>query len=116
MGVYDVMQANRLRWQRLAHEEVGRFLADAPEQNLPAITWIVATSGAITGRVDGLGVTPEQQRAAFEAWAAYLDVTPTERDHRDGSVTLHARFERGLLVGGAIRADIAPPMTDEDGE
>ncbi|MFI5992458.1 hypothetical protein ACIBAC_11475 [Streptomyces sp. NPDC051362] len=116
MGVYDVTQANRLRWQRLAHEQVGRFLTDAPEHNLPAITWTVATTGAITGRVDGLGVTPEQQRTAFEAWAAYLNVTPTERDHRDGSVTLHAHFERGLGVGGALRADIAPPMTDEDGE
>lgn len=115
MGAYDVSDADRLRWQRMAHEEVGRFLADATEQGLPAITWIVATNGAITGRVDGLGVTPEQQRAAFEAWAGYLAVTPTERPHRDGSVTLSARFERSLLVAGAIRADIAPALTDMDG-
>lgn len=115
MGVYDVMQANRLRWQRLAHEEVGRFLADATAHNLPAITWIVATTGAITGRVDGLGVTPEQQRTAFEAWTAYLAVESTERKRRNGTVVMHARFERGHGVGGALRADIAPPMTDVDG-
>lgn len=116
MGVYDVTQADRLRWQQMAHEEVGRFLADAVEQGLPAIAWTVATTGAITGEVDGVGVTPEQQRTAFEAWAAHLAVTPTERKRRDGSVAMRARFERSLLVGGALRADIAPPMTDVDGE
>lgn len=115
MGDYDITNADRLRWQRMAHEQVGEFLADAVRQGLPSVTWIVATSGAITGRVDGLGSTPEQQRAAFEAWVGYLAVTSTERSYHDGSVTLHAKFERGELVVGAIRADIAPPMVDVNG-
>lgn len=115
MGAFDITDADRIRWQRMAHDTVGGFLADAAEQGLPAVTWIVATNGAITGRVDGLGVTPAQQRAAFDAWAGYLAVTPSERPHRDGSVTLYATFERGDLVGGAIRADIALPLDDVDG-
>lgn len=110
----DVTNQDRIRWQRMAYDTVGQFLADATAQDLPAITWIIATSGAITGRVDGLGSTPDKQRAAFDAWVAYLGVTPTERSYRDGSVTLHAKFSRGDLVGGAIRADIAPPF--EGGE
>lgn len=115
MAAFDVTDADRIRWQRMAHDEVGRFLADAATQNLPAIMWTIATTGAITGQADGLGSTPERQRADFDAWVAYLGVTPSERTHSDGGIVLYAKFERGDLVGGAIRADIAPPMDDEDG-
>lgn len=116
MGGYETTNADRLRWQRLAYDEVGVFLADARSLDLPAITWIIATTGAITGKVNALGSTPDRQRAAFNAWAGHLGITPTERTLADGSVTLYARFERGHLVGGAIRADIDPPMGDEGGD
>jgi hypothetical protein len=115
MGAFDITDADRLRWQRMAHDEIGRFLADAATQGLPAVTWTIATTGAITGQADATGSTPTEQRAAFDAWAGYLAVTPSERTRSDGSVALYAKFERGDLVGGAIRADIAPPMDDEDG-
>ncbi|MCZ4510455.1 hypothetical protein O3Q52_20125 [Streptomyces sp. ActVer] len=115
MAEHDITEQDRNRWQRLAHDEVGVFLSDARSLGLPAVTWIIATTGAITGKVNALGSTPAKQRADFDAWVAYLGVTPSGRTRRDGSVTLHAKFERGDLVGGAIRADIDPPMDDGGG-
>ncbi|MFJ6566594.1 hypothetical protein ACIQNU_04190 [Streptomyces sp. NPDC091292] len=109
MGDYGISDADRVRWQRLSHDEVGVFLADARTLGLPTITWTIATTGAITGEVGALGSTPEKQRTAFAAWVAYLGVASSERRRDDGSVVLYARFDRGDLVGGAIRADIAPP-------
>ncbi|MEU2924181.1 hypothetical protein ABZ636_03840 [Streptomyces sp. NPDC007251] len=103
-----------LRWQRAAHRAVGDFLAAATALNLPAITWTIAVTGAVTGAVGGLGRTPEEQRATVEAWARYFNLPVAEYVRRDGSVTLTVRFKTETLVGGVIRADIYPPMGDED--
>ncbi|MEU8902163.1 hypothetical protein [Streptomyces mirabilis] len=115
MAAFDITNADRIRWQRMAYDEVGVFLADAATQGLPAIMWTIATTGAITGQVNALTSTPARQRDEFNAWVAYLGVTPSERTRNDGSVTLYAKFQRGDLVGGAIRAEIDPPTDDEDG-
>ena len=111
-----VENSYQLRWQREAHAIIARFLSDATKRNLPALMWTIATTGAITGEAIGLGSTPAEQRRAFEAWAAYLGATPSERVRRDGSVALYARFEVDGKPVGAIRADIAPPMDEEAGE
>jgi hypothetical protein len=110
MAGYSVENADRLRWQRRAHIALAVFLTDATTQGLPAIAWTIATTGAITGTVDGLGVTAAVQRQQFNAWAAYLEATPTERARRDGSATLYAKFEFGGEPAGAIRAELVPPM------
>jgi len=98
------------RWQRDAYRVLGEFL----QADLPAITWTIAISGALVGDVDSLTSTPAEQRAAFAAWAQHLgaDVMP-ERTDSGGVTRLYAKFSRQGdrdSVGGAIRADIYPPM------
>jgi hypothetical protein len=105
----------RLRWQREALAQVSDFVDAADVLGLPAITWIIATTGAVTGRVDGLGRTPDEQRGAVHAWSRYLQLPVAEHPLRDGSVTLIVRFKTERMVGGVIRADIAPLMDDEAG-
>jgi hypothetical protein len=102
-----------LRWQRAAHRAVGDFLAAAAALGLPAITWTIAETGAVTGAVHGLGRTPEEQRTTVVAWARYFNLPVAERARQDGSVTLTVRFKTETMVGGVIRADIDPPMDDE---
>lgn len=107
--------ADRLRLQQRAHIAVGIFLADAVSQGLPAIAWTIATTGAITGTVNGLAGTAAEQRRQFDAWAVYLDAKPTERTRRDGTSTLYAAFEVGGQPAGAIRAELVPAMDPEAG-
>jgi hypothetical protein len=40
--------------------------------DLPAITWTIAISGALVGDVDSLTSTPVEQRNAFSAWAGSI--------------------------------------------
>jgi hypothetical protein len=102
-----------LRWQRAAYRAVGDFLAAATALNLPAITWTIAESGAVTGTVGSLLRTPEQQRHDVEAWARYFNLPVNEHARQDGSSTLTVRFKTEAMVGGVIRADIHPPMDDD---
>lgn len=111
----DARNAALLRLQMRAHIHLAGLLNDAATRQLPAIVWTIATTGAITGRVHGLGVTADEQREQFDAWAAHLQVTPRETSHHDGGLSLSAGFAVDGEPVGAIRADIAPPMTDEDG-
>lgn len=111
-----IENGDRLRWQRRAHLALGVFLADATEQRLPAIAWTIATTGAITGTVSSFGATVEEQRRQFNAWAVYLQATPSERTRRDGSATLYAKFEVGGEPAGAIRAELVPPMDADGGD
>ncbi|MDX3713405.1 hypothetical protein PV733_31580 [Streptomyces europaeiscabiei] len=100
----------RRRWQREAHRVLGELLAF---DDLPAMAWTIAVSGAITGAVDSLTSTPVEQRAAFEAWAARLGATPSERTDSAGVIHLYAPFEWKLAeLVGAIRATIYPPFED----
>ena len=107
-----------LRWQRDAHRVLGEFLAAATKVNLPAMSWTIATSGALVGDVDSLNSTPAEMRAVFEAWTRWLNVEGvTDRMRRDDVTHLYAQFRRGKgasEVRGAIRADIFPPMDVDD--
>lgn len=94
---YSIENADRLRWQMRAHIHLAVFLDAAAKQGLPAIAWTIATTGAITGTVNGLGVTAAEQ------------------PRRDGSSSLYARFESDGEPLGAIRAALVPPMNDEAG-
>ena len=100
------------RWQRDAHQALGEFLQ---ADGLPAVTWTIATSGALVADVDSLTSTPAEQRAAFTAWTRHLnaDVTP-ERVDSDGVTHLYAKFSwQGERVRGAVRASIYPPLDEE---
>jgi hypothetical protein len=100
----------RRRWQRDGHRVIGELLAF---DDLPAVSWTLAVSGAITGTVDSLSSTPAEQRAAFDAWAARLEATPSERIDRAGVVHLYASFSwKKAEPVGAIRAAIYPPFED----
>jgi hypothetical protein len=100
----------RRRWQREGHRVIGDLLAF---DDLPAVSWTLAVSGAITGTVDGLSSTPAEQRAAFTAWAARLEAKPSERVDRAGVVHLYAVFSWGKAEPvGALRATIYPPFED----
>ncbi|MET8080041.1 hypothetical protein [Streptomyces sp. NPDC005303] len=106
----------KLRWQRDAHRALGEFLASAVELGLPALSWTIATSGALVGDVDSLATSPERMRAAHRTWAGCLgaDVKP-ERVGSDGVTHLYAQFRHGkgpTEVRGAIRATIYPPFGD----
>lgn len=105
-----------LRWQREAHRTVADFLAAADALDLPAITWTIAETGAVTGAVHGLGRTAAQQRAIVEAWARYFNLPVAERTRQDGGAVLTVKFKTETMVGGVIRADLDPPMDDEGGE
>lgn len=108
-----------LRWQSDAHRVLGEFLAAAAEQNLPAVSWTIATTGALVADVDSLNSTPEEMRAAFEAWTGWLNARGVaDRMRRDGVTHLYAQFRRGkgaTEVRGAIRAELVPPMGAEGG-
>jgi hypothetical protein len=102
------------RWQRDAHRALGEFLKG---DDLPGVTWTIATSGALVADVDSLTSTPDEQRAAFAAWAGRLgaSVRP-ERVDSGGVSHLYAQFAWGknAQVRGAIRATIYPPFEDGD--
>lgn len=103
------------RWQRAAYLALGEFL----KADLPAVTWTIATSGALVGDVDSLTSTPGEQRAAFDAWTRHLGaVVRSERTDSAGVVRLYAGFawSKNPDVRGAIRASIYPPLDDEAGE
>lgn len=103
----------RRRWQREAHRVLGELLAF---DDLPAVAWTIAVSGAITGAVDSLTSTPVEQRAAFTAWAGRLGAKPTERTDRAGVIHLYAPFAWGQAEPvGAIRATIHPEFDAEGG-
>lgn len=99
-------QMYRRRWQRDAHRVLDELLAF---DDLPAVAWTIAVSGALTGAVDSLTSTPSEQRAAFTAWAGRLGVTPSERTDSAGVVHLYAPFTwKQAEPVGAIRATIHP--------
>jgi hypothetical protein len=105
-------QAYMRRWQRDAHTALGEFLQ---ADGLPAVSWTIATSGALVGDVDSLTSKPAEQRAAFAAWVRHLQAEAMpERVDSSGSTHLYAKFSwRADRVRGAIRAHIYPPMDDE---
>lgn len=101
------------RWQRDAYKALGEFLQ---ADSLPAVTWTIATSGAMTAEVDSLTSTPAEQRAAFDAWVRQLRATVRpERTDSDGVIRLNAVFawSKNPDVRGAIHASIYPPLDDE---
>lgn len=108
--------AYKLRWQRDAHRALGEFLASAAELGLPALSWTIATSGALVGDVDTLSSSPAEQRAAFATWTGCLGakVIP-ERVDSAGVSHLYAQFvwEKNTEVRGAIRATVYPPIDGE---
>ncbi|MFF1709286.1 hypothetical protein [Streptomyces sp. NPDC058268] len=82
------------------------------QDDLPTVTWRIPTSGALVADVDSLASTPDEQRVVFAAWAGRLGAVVSERTSSDGVVHLHGTFKLHGGVGGAIRADIHPPLEE----
>lgn len=96
----------RRRWQRSAHLVLGDLLAF---DDLPAMAWTIAVSGAITGTADSLTATPDETRSAFMAWADRLGSKWSERTDSAGAIHLYAPFTwKQTEPVGAIRATIYP--------
>jgi hypothetical protein len=102
----------RRRWQRSAHLVLGELLAF---DDLPALAWTIAVSGAITGTADSLTATPDGTRAAFTAWADRLGSQWSERTDSAGVIHLYAPFTwKQTEPVGAIRATIHPELDGGD--
>ncbi|MFD8517657.1 hypothetical protein ACFV27_42915 [Streptomyces antimycoticus] len=115
MTAREATNAYQYRWQREAVSALTTMLAHGARERLPALSWIIATTGALVGDAHGLASTPVEQRAAFDAWADYLGARRwPERTDADGATHLHAQFtwHQDDRVKGAVRAVIWP--TDGD--
>lgn len=112
--MWDITEADRYRWQRVAINRLTNLLRVAPEYDLPALTWTVDPTGGLTGAVAG----PDQsRRVAFDLWAATIGANRrTETPDPSGVTRLYAAaidvFGRANV---AITATLFPP-DDTDAE
>lgn len=101
------------RWQSTAHRVLGELISGGREAGLPPLMWTLATTGALTGEVDGLTRNPDEQRADFTAWARHLGATATETPRDSGHrVSLHAFITHEGERIGALRAELF--LDDDD--
>jgi hypothetical protein len=111
-GTPLITQADRWRRQR----ETLRVLADILDAHpdLPAITWTVSWLGGVNGDVLGLGVPPEQVRAAFTAWrqALWLEGVKETPIRDTGIVSMVGRTYRGT-VRVSLTARAYYPLPDD---
>ncbi|MFE2497122.1 hypothetical protein [Streptomyces scopuliridis] len=113
MSFENVTTADLYRWQRRGHDALGLMLQHGADAELPALTWTIASSGALTGEAGSLLSTPAEQRAAIEAWSGFLNARIEERVDGDRVAHLYAAFSRGDgEVVCAIRATIFPDPTE----
>ncbi|MET8129532.1 hypothetical protein ABZV67_37905 [Streptomyces sp. NPDC005065] len=97
----------RYRWQATGHRVLRELLSSSKQAGLPALTWTLATTGALTGEVSGLGATADEQRATITAWARHLGATVTETSRPDGRISLAASFPtHGGERTGVLRAEL----------
>ncbi|MFD9453472.1 hypothetical protein ACFWBC_10325 [Streptomyces sp. NPDC059985] len=98
-----VSRAAHHRWMRAAANQLTTFIEQAQKNDLPELTWTLATTGALTGEAVSLASTPEQQREAIRRWADHMGVTVDSRRTTDGREELFAGWE----IAGPTRADIS---------
>ncbi|MFF2354932.1 hypothetical protein ACFVVL_34840 [Kitasatospora sp. NPDC058115] len=89
-----ITEQDMTRWQIQGATALAKLLNNAFHEGLPAIDWQLATGSALVGRIARPSQTPAEQRAAFEAWSAYLMVDGQERTSSTGRTTLHAQAKR----------------------
>jgi len=99
--------------QQQAHRVLGDLLATAAAQNLPAIDWRIAATGArLTGRCTAYP-GPGRRRADFEAWRTLLGAHAREDTPTGQPARLTARTEHGNgPVTIEITADLYDDLTD----
>lgn len=104
--------ATYYRWQATAHLILGKLIAEGQQNGLPALTWTLATTGALTGEASMLD-GPDRQRAAVAAWARHLGATIHEHARGEGRAELIAPFDRDGERRGVIRAELFPELDPE---
>ncbi|WP_327290765.1 hypothetical protein [Streptomyces sp. NBC_01198] len=112
---YKISDRDRHGWQRQAVVALVAMLTHGYSEGLPALHWSIATTGTLIGEAHGLGVGVVEQRAAFDAWADYLNADRwQERTDADGTTHLHAVFtwRQNDRVKGAIRAVVFAATDD----
>lgn len=118
-----ITDVDRRRWQIRAHAVLATVLHNANRAGLVPLVWRVGT-GQLLGEVATLGLTGQEVRDVYTAWADFLDLT-NRREHT-GSDGVHLTAfgevpERGYRLGRpvGITAHIWPdddidPTTDEE--
>ncbi|MFI0453679.1 hypothetical protein [Actinomadura sp. 6N118] len=84
------------RKQRAAHALLGEVYAQAHRDDLPSITWSIATTGTLNGSIDPY-VPADTAERIFHAWAAALGLevvggTPARAVGRQGEVSVQLRL------------------------
>jgi hypothetical protein len=112
-GMPLIAQADCWRRQRETLRVLAGILDAHPD--LPALTWTVSWLGGVNGDVLGLGVPPEQVRAAFNTWqqALRLDNVKESPIRDTGIVSLSGRTHRGI-VRVTLTARAYYPLTDDE--
>ncbi len=117
---------DRRRWQREKANRLIELLAAGANAELPPVTWSVPATGALYARA--MDNEPSERRAAFEAWATWLEgryghedrLTVErwpEREH-GGYIHLHIVVAKNIGTGRplaeiVVTADVA---TDDEGD
>jgi hypothetical protein len=84
------------RKQRAAHAVLGEVYAQAHRDDLPSITWSIATTGTLNGSIDP-DVPADTAEQIFRVWAAALGLedlggTPPRAVGRRGEVSVQLRL------------------------
>jgi hypothetical protein len=96
--------------QGRAYRVLGQLLDRAAAENLPAIDWTVAASGArVLGRCTAFP-GPGQRRADFEAWRAVLGTDASEAAASREVTRLAVRAERD---NGLVTVEVVADLYDD---
>lgn len=101
-----ITESDRTRWQAEAAQSLAGLLAEARAAGLPAVRWTLDTGRRFHGEVVRMGSwSAEDQRAAFEVWAAHLGADRQPERTVAGRGILRAVAERGP-VSITLRAEL----------
>ncbi|MFE6716828.1 hypothetical protein ACFVDU_04470 [Streptomyces albidoflavus] len=104
MATIQAMQ----RWQTDGYRTLGDLLAAAAQQELPALTWTLASTGGLIGETPAIAATRDEQWNAFTMWAHYHGGKVAETLRRDGRTLLSAPLLHAGKRVGILRAELPP--------
>ena len=112
--MWEVTDADQLRWQAAAITRLSTLVRMAGETGLPVLTWTVGPTGGLVGAVIG---PDADRRTAFELWAAAIGAN-RRREHTNPSEVTRlyaAALNEFGTAEVAITATLFPP-DDTDAE
>ncbi len=107
-----ITDTDRMRWQIHATTDLAQMLRDGQAAGLPAIAWMVTTTGGLSGTVLHTQSTTDR-RAAFDTWVDHLGLTRwAERIDHQARHHLHAVGTLATRTVVGLTADV--PATEID--